>query len=278
MILIDLSQIMMASTMMSMEKDQTEADLGFIRHSILNSLRMYRQKYYNDYGELVICCDDRQSWRRDYFPQYKAGRKSGRDSSPLNWSQIFECFDTIKAELKTIFPYKFIQVEKAEADDIIGVLCREWTGTSPTMIISSDKDFIQLQKFQRTIHQWSPVTKKLVNGNDPNIYLQEHIIKGDKSDGIPNILSTDNSIVEGIRQRPITKKYLQNWTEMTMNDDEIRNYHRNQKLIDLAETPKEIETEIMYQYNQDQEGDRKGLLNFFIEKKLNNLIGTIGEF
>ena len=146
------------------------------------------------------------------------------------------------------------------------------------MIISSDKDFIQLQKFQHTIHQWSPVTKKLVNGNDPNIYLQEHIIKGDKSDGIPNILSTDNSIVEGIRQRPITKKYLQNWTEMTMNDDELRNYHRNQKLIDLAETPKEIETEIMYQYNQDQEGGRKGLLNFFIEKKLNNLIGTIGEF
>ena len=277
MILIDLSQIMMASTMMSMKKDQTEADLGFIRHSILNSLRMYRQKYYNDYGELVICCDDRQSWRRDYFPQYKAGRKSGRDSSPLNWSQIFECFDTIKAELKTIFPYKFIQVEKAEADDIIGVLCREWPGAGPTMIISSDKDFIQLQKLP-DIHQWSPVTKKLVNGNDPNIYLQEHIIKGDKSDGIPNILSTDNSIVEGIRQRPITKKYLQNWTEMTMNDEELRNYHRNQKLIDLTETPKEIESDIMYQYNQDQEGGRKGLLNFFIEKKLNNLIETIGEF
>jgi 5'-3' exonuclease len=269
---------MMASTMMSMKKDQTEADLGFIRHSILNSLRMYRQKYYNDYGELVICCDDRQSWRRDYFPQYKAGRKSGRDSSPLNWSQIFECFNTIKAELKTIFPYKFIQVEKAEADDIIGVLCREWTGAGPTMIISSDKDFIQLQKFRHTIHQWSPVTKKLVNGNDPNIYLQEHIIKGDKSDGIPNILSTDNSIVEGIRQRPITKKYLQNWSELTMNDEELRNYHRNQKLIDLAETPKEIETEILYQYNQDLEGGRRGLLNFFIEKKLNNLIETIGEF
>jgi len=278
MILIDLSQIMMASTMMSMKKGQTEVDLGFIRHSILNSLRMYRQKYYNDYGELVICCDDRQSWRRDYFPQYKAGRKSGRDSSPLNWTQIFECFDTIKSELNTIFPYKFIQVKKAEADDIIGVLSREWTGAGPTMIISSDKDFIQLQKFRHTIRQWSPVTKKLVNGNDPNIYLQEHIIKGDKSDGIPNILSTDNSIVEGIRQRPITKKYLQNWSEMTMNDDELRNYHRNQKLIDLAETPKEIETEIMYQYNQDPEGGRKGLLNFFIEKKLNNLIETIGEF
>ena len=192
MILIDLSQIMMASTMMSLEKGQTEADLSFVRHSVLNSLRMYRQRYHNDYGELVICCDDRHSWRRDYFPLYKAGRKATRESSSLNWSQIFECFDIIKFELKTIFPYKFLQIEGSEADDIIGVLVRK-TNPEPIMIISSDKDFIQLHAW-KTVKQWSPVTKKYVNGEDPNEYLHEHIIKGDKSDGIPNILSKDNYI------------------------------------------------------------------------------------
>ncbi len=103
MILVDLSQIMMASTMMSMEKGQTEADVDFIRHMVLNSLRMYRSSYSKEYGELVICCDSPHSWRKDHFPQYKAGRKTGREESPLNWNQIFECFNTIKTELKTNF-------------------------------------------------------------------------------------------------------------------------------------------------------------------------------
>ena len=141
MILVDLSQIMMASTMMSMEKGQTEADVDFIRHMILNSLRMYRTNYCEEYGELVICCDSPHSWRKEHFPQYKAGRKTSREESPLNWTQIFGCFETIKEELKTKFPYKFIQVDSAEADDIIGMLSR--SVSEKVMIISSDKDFIQ---------------------------------------------------------------------------------------------------------------------------------------
>jgi 5'-3' exonuclease len=282
MILVDLSQIMMASTMMSMEKGQTEADVDFIRHSVLNSLRMYRSKYTEEYGELVICCDSPHSWRRDHFPQYKAGRKSSRESSSLNWNQIFDCFNTIKTELKTIFPYKFIQVEGAEADDIIGMLSR----TSPTdekvMIISSDKDFIQLQQYDN-VYQWSPVTKKLVNGIEPHGYLFEHILRGDKSDGIPNVLSKDNSIVDGVRQKPITKKYVENFVmhnaELSgRTDEEIRNFHRNKKLIDLNETPPTLCNEIWDEYQKEPVGQRRDLLNFFVEKKLNNLIETIGEF
>ena len=280
MILVDLSQIMMASTMMAMEKGQTEADVDFIRHSVLNSLRMYRMKYNDEYGELVICCDDRNSWRREHFPYYKAGRKTGRDASPLNWTQIFECFNTIKSELKTVFPYKFIQVENAEADDIIGMLSR--SVSEKVMIISSDKDFIQLQKYDN-VYQWSPVTKKLVNGFEPNGYLFEHILRGDKSDGIPNVLSRDNSIVDGVRQKPITKKYVENFVMHNAHlndrtDEEIRNFHRNQKLIDLNETPSNLCEQIWNEYQKEPEGQRRDLLNFFVEKKLNNLIETIGDF
>ena len=280
MILVDLSQIMMASTMMSMEKGQTEADVDFIRHSVLNSLRMYRMKYNDEYGELVICCDDRNSWRREHFPYYKAGRKTGRDASPLNWTQIFECFNTIKSELKTVFPYKFIQVENAEADDIIGMLSR--SVSEKVMIISSDKDFIQLQKYDN-VYQWSPVTKKLVNGIEPHGYLFEHILRGDKSDGIPNLLSKDKSIVDGVRQEPITKKYVENFVMHNAHlndrtDEEIRNFHRNQKLIDLNETPSNLCEQIWNEYQKEPEGQRRDLLNFFVEKKLNNLIETIGDF
>jgi len=282
MILVDLSQIMMASTMMSMEKGQTEADVDFIRHMVLNSLRMYRTEYNDKYGELVICCDSPHSWRRDHFPQYKAGRKTGREESPLNWTQIFGCFETIKEELKTVFPYRFIQVDGAEADDIIGYLSRTESRNEKIMIISSDKDFIQLHKYDN-VYQWSPVTKKLVNGIEPHGYLFEHILRGDKGDGIPNVLSADNSIVDGVRQKPITKKYVENFVlhnaEISGRSEmEIRNFHRNQKLIDLNETPSSLCEQIWEEYQKEPEGQRRDLLNFFIEKKLNNLIESIGEF
>ena len=282
MILVDLSQIMMACTIMSMEKGQTEAEMDFVRHMVLNSLRMYREKYNDEYDELVLCCDDMHSWRRDYFPQYKAGRRTTREESPLNWTQIFGCFNTLKSELREVFPYKVLQVEGAEADDIIGVLSRYSSITKQkTMIVSSDKDFIQLH--DKYVHQWSPVTKKLVNGIEPSQYLFEHILKGDKSDGIPNILSADDSIINGVRQKPITKKYIDNFVlhNAELNgrtDTEIRNFHRNEKLIDLKHTPKELSDLIWNEYQKEPKGSRTNLLNFFVEKRLNNLIETVGDF
>ena len=279
MILIDLSQIMVASTMMSMGKDRTEVDIKMIRHMILNSLRMYRQKYHVEYGELVLCCDGRNSWRREHFPLYKAGRKTTRDSSSKDWTQIFESLDTIKSELKEYFPYKYIEVEAAEADDVIGVLAKSWN--EPIMIISSDKDFIQLQ-VKENVKQYSPITKKIVNNVNPAKYLKEHILRGDSSDGIPNFLSADDCIVEKIRQAPITKKKVELWIDQNpedfCNEEQLRNYHRNMKLIDLQYTPSNIDDQIGKQYDEIPKGKRSGLLNFFIERKLNNLIESIGEF
>ena len=279
MILIDLSQIMVASTMMSMGKDRTEVDITMIRHMILNSLRMYRQKYHEEYGELVLCCDGRNSWRREHFPLYKAGRKTTRDSSSKDWTQIFESLDTIKSELKEYFPYKYIEVEAAEADDVIGVLAKSWN--EPIMIISSDKDFIQLQ-VKENVKQYSPITKKIVNNVNPAKYLKEHILRGDSSDGIPNFLSADDCIVEKIRQTPITKKKVELWIDQNpedfCNEEQLRNYHRNMKLIDLQYTPSNIVDQIGEQFDEIPKGKRSGLLNFFIERKLNNLIESIGEF
>jgi len=280
MILIDLSQIMVASTMMSMGKDQSEVDINMVRHMVLNSLRMYRSKYHEEYGELVLCCDGRHSWRREHFPQYKAARKSNREADKRDWTQIFGCLDTIKSELKEFFPYKYLEVDTAEADDIIGVLARR-SGTERVMIISGDKDFIQLQIY-KNVKQYSPITKKLIVDRDPAKYLKEHIMKGDSSDGVPNILSADNCIVDKIRQKPMSKKKIELWIDQEpadfCNEEQLRNYHRNMKLIDLQFTPLDIVDQIGEQFNVTPQGKRSGLLNYFIERKLNNLIQDIGEF
>jgi|TARA_B110000196_G_scaffold138660_1_gene120232 hypothetical protein len=281
MILVDMNQISLASIMMHLHLNKSkEIDENTVRHMILNSLRMYRTKYSSEYGELVLCYDSKHYWRRDYFSQYKSSRRKSRETDSKDWDAIFSCLNQIKEEIKNNLPYKFVEVYGAEADDIIGILCTEYS--EEIMIISGDKDFIQLQKYPN-VKQYSPITKKRVNGENPDRYLKEHIFRGDTSDGIPNVLSSDNTFTDGLRQTPLTKKKISSWMDhlfddVAPNDEVKRNYQRNKKLIDLTYTPKELSNDILMTYQDAPYGDRSKLLNYFIQKRLKNLTESIGEF
>ena len=280
MILIDMNQIAVANLMMNLKMNNSKTiDENMVRHMILNSIRMYRKEHYNEYGEVVLTWDSKHSWRRDYFPEYKASRRKGREESDLDWDDIFGTLNKIRNEIKENFPYKYIEVFGAEADDIIGFLCEE-NRDEKIMIISGDKDFIQLQKYPN-VTQWSPITKKQVNGFDPTIYLKEHILKGDTSDGVPNVLSPDNTFVDGLRQRPLSRKKIQSWLVgggSDWNDEVKRNFQRNLTLIDLTKTPEELKNQIRLEYNNAPHGDRSKLLNYFMQNKLKELTENIGEF
>lgn len=287
MILVDMSQISLASMMMHLNMNKTtKPDEAMVRHMILNSLRMYRSRFKQEFGELVLCFDSRHYWRRDHFPNYKAGRKKSRESSNLDWDAIFGCLNEIKQELKDYFPYKHVEVYGAEADDVIAALCLELEyDNGKTLILSGDKDFIQLHRFTN-VSQYSPITKKMINGHDPYQYLDEHILKGDTSDGIPNVLSPDNTFVDGLRQKPLGKKKIAEWTgeilipvEVAIPDGEVkRNFQRNQQLIDLSKAPEEIFLACIREYQNAPDGDRSKLLNYFTKKRLRNLTESIGEF
>ena len=280
MILVDMNQISLASMMMHLNMNKTtKPDEGMVRHMILNSLRMYRSKFCDEYGELVLCYDSKHYWRRDYYPQYKCNRKKTREDSNLDWDAIFTCLNEIKQELKDNFPYKHLEVYGAEADDIIAALCLELEfDNGKTLILSGDKDFIQLQKY-KNVSQYSPITKKFVNGEDPVQYLKEHILRGDSSDGIPNVLSPDHTFTESLRQRPLGKKKISVFLNEGFPSTEVeRNFQRNEKLIDLSKSPEDIFMACIKEYQDAPEGDRSKLLNYFIEKRLKNLTESIGEF
>ena len=275
-----MNQIAVANLMMNLKMNNSKTiDESMVRHMILNSIRMYRMEHHDEYGEVVITWDSKHSWRRDYFPEYKASRRKGREESHLNWDDIFGTLNKIRNEIKENFPYKYLEVFGAEADDIIGFLCEE-NRDEKIMIISGDKDFIQLQKYPN-VKQWSPITKKDVNGFNPTTYLKEHILKGDTSDGVPNVLSPDNTFVDGLRQRPLTRKKIQSWLVgggSDWNDEVKRNFQRNSTLIDLSRTPEELKNQIRLEYNNAPYGDRSKLLNYFMQNKLKELTENIGEF
>ena len=280
MILIDMNQIAVANLMMNLKMNNSKTiDESMVRHMILNSIRMYRTEHHDEYGEVVLTWDSKHSWRRDYFPEYKASRRKGREESDLDWDDIFATLNKIRSEIKENFPYKYLEVFGAEADDIIGFLCEE-NRDEKIMIISGDKDFIQLQKFPN-VKQWSPITKKDINGFNPTTYLKEHILRGDTSDGVPNVLSPDNTFVDGLRQRPLSRKKIQSWLiggGSDWNDEVKRNFQRNSTLIDLSRTPEELKNQIRLEYNNAPHGDRSKLLNYFMIYKLRELTDNIGDF
>ena len=283
MILLDYSQTVIGSFMaVGRGKPIVEEDL--LRHTILNSVRMFRNQFTKDYGEMVICCDGKDNWRKKVFPEYKANRRKNREDDPTDWKTLFELLHEVREELTKYFPYKVMHIDDAEADDIIGVLIENLAQDDrlpPTLILSRDKDFIQLQKYQG-VRQWSPLQKKFIKG-DPIESLYDKTIRGDSGDGVPNILSSDDTfITEGKRQTPVTKKKMELWRgkkpEEFCNEVMLRNYHRNKTLVDLGETPKSIRINILNQYDNQEAGDRSKLWNYFIDKRLKNLMDVIDEF
>ena len=267
----------------------TEVEENIVRHMVLNSIRSYRTKLGAEYGELIIACDSKQYWRREMFPYYKANRKKSQAASELNWKAIFDCLNTIRAELKEYFPYRIIDVETTEADDVIATLCMKYGNDSgmmlPTtqkiLILSGDKDFQQLQRYTN-VEQYDPVRKKKIVCNNPERFLLEHIVKGDVGDGIPNVLSDDNCFVLGKRQSPVTQKKLDNIIDLAIEgkfDHPLyRNYMRNKQLIDLSMIPIKVRNQILDSYDEQANKKKPQLLNYFIAKKLRNLTESIGDF
>ena len=283
MILVDLNQVMI-SNLMAQIGNHTDAKLdeSMLRHMILNTLRYNRQKFHNEFGELVICADDRNYWRRQLFPYYKAARKKSREDSEMDWSAIFNSLNKIREELKEFFPYKVIQVETAEADDIIGAIVhlegRDLNIGEPILILSGDKDYVQLHKYAN-VKQYDPTRKRWIRHADPEEFLYEHIVRGDASDGVPNVLSADNCFVVNTRQKPITKKRLAEWkTAENRNEDVQRNFKRNEMLVDLSMIPEDIKNEAIDKYKSDDVNDRSQLLNYFIKNRLRHLMENIQEF
>src|SRR6056300_267457 len=286
MILVDMNQVTISNLMMQIgSRRQNDVDENLVRHMVLNSIRAYRSKFTEEYGELVLCYDSKKYWRREYFPNYKSNRKKDREKSGLDWPLIFDTLNNIRDEIKEIFPYKVVEVEGAEADDCIASIVQHIAETpnefEKVLVLSGDKDFIQLQKHS-FVKQYSPVLKKFVDGQDPTLYIKEHILKGDRSDGIPNFLSPDNTFMDDLRQKPLAKKKIETWVDLDPEDfcteEMLRNYQRNKTLIDLDCIPSDLKDRILDEYQKPPKGDRSKLLNYFIQKRLKNLMQDIGDF
>jgi hypothetical protein len=280
-ILIDYNGIALGAILS--QKVDTDEDL--IRHLILNNIRKYNKMFRREYGQVVIACEG-GSWRKDHFPQYKAKRKKSRKEDDRDWDTLFKIVNKVTKEIEENLPYKVIKVKGAEADDIIGAIVeesQEFGKHEDIIVVSADKDFIQLQKYPN-VKQYSPMFSKFITDPNPRMYLVEHIFKGDSGDGIPNVFSGDNVFVEGTRQTPMSKVKLHalldniESLETFMEPEVYRNYCRNKKMIDLSEMPSSIKEEVINTYENKKVASKTKALDYFIKNRMKMLIECIEEF
>jgi hypothetical protein len=280
MIIVDYSGVAIAN-LFAMRISVSE---GLVRHCILNSLRLYNAKYRREYGQMVLACDGGGTWRREVFPQYKASRKAARESGDIDWKEFFRILGNVRDEIRENLPFKVVHLQGVEADDIIATLTdstQEFGKHEPVMIISSDKDFVQLHRY-KNVRQYSPMAKEFVKEKDPVRYLQEHVLRGDTGDGVPNVLSPDDVFVSGGRQTPLRAKLMDEWIlnwdslQTKMTTEQYRNFQRNQALIDLTKIPSAKKAEIINTFESVKPASNT--LNYLVEKRCSQLIECAEEF
>ncbi len=278
MILIDFTQTMIAGLMAQLKYNEGEINEQLLRHMILNTLKTYIRNHGENLGEVVLCADEKNNWRKKYYPFYKINRKRTRDKSGLDWNMFFDALHKVREEIKENFPWKMMQVEQCEADDIIAVLTKHYAPQENVLIISGDKDFQQLQKYP-TVTQWSPNLNKYIDCADPKLFLKEHILRGDKSDGVPNFLSRDDVISEGVRQTPLRKQVVETYLKIDIDKEDkyYRNYLRNQTLIDLECIPQEIEVQILQEFSSITVPSGK-VYDYLRKHQLNELMNNVKDF
>ena len=281
MILIDFSGIAIATVAVNKVNDEQ-----MLRHMMLNSIRMYRTKFKKDYGEIVLAIDSGNNWRRNYFPQYKASRRKSREDSDFDWGEAFRILQLVQDEIKQNFPYHVIKIDECEADDIIGTLCensQEFGQYEDIMIVSADKDFLQLQRY-KNVRQYSPLLKKEYHEDNPVANLTEKILTGDAGDGVPNVLSHDDVFVNGERQTPLSRKKKDAILEDLAEGELLyaaswyRNYQRNEKLIDLTQTPERLKKQIIDEFNSQDQWNNKGkVFPYLINNNMKLMIESVEE-
>lgn len=283
MILLDYSGIAV-SAVFSQDRPE-EIQEGLIRHMILNTIRRYNIQFRDEYGQMVIACDG-SSWRKSVYEHYKAKRKTTREESPLDWGEFYRLINMVRDEITENLPYPVVKVDNAEADDVIATLVektQEFGQNEPVVIVSADKDFLQLQRYEN-VKQFSPNKRDYISVEDAHFARFDHVCRGCNGDGVPNILSADDCIVEGVRQSPMHKKKIQNWwenrhnLESVMDTETYRNFQRNQVLIDFDYIPEEIRAAVHDVY--ETQGGKKGnrILNYLITKRCNMLVEAAGDF
>lgn len=276
-LLIDFSHLSIRNLFADREIiNNPNPEFNLHRHQLITSLLFLIKKF--NPNEVVLGIDNKLNWRKKLYTDYKAHRKAKRDQDVFPWDAYYTYLEELIQDIKDNFPFKVIEQRYAECDDIIAILCKYSPFSGENIVVTSDKDFVQLLSLPH-VKIYDPIKRKFMEEKQPKIFLEAKILMGDKSDNIP-----------AIKPRVGEKtawKLANNKDELDalLHDAESgkayrKNYKLNRILIDFNSIPDVIKTKVLKQYDiyEMNEFGSLALTRFFKKLKLKKLASDVALY
>jgi len=243
----------------------------------------YIRKFKN-ITEVIIAQDNKQYWRRKYWPRYKEKRAEQKEKMDVDWDTFYSYMNKLFIDIKNHFPFKCINIKYCEADDTIGHL--GLTLNRDIVILSSDSDYKQL--LTKRVKCFSPYTQKYLECKDPEKFLLESCLMGQAKDAIFNVITPEDYPIE-LRKPGFGPKKLETWISTGLDimlNKKIKynkptykgevlpkdRFHRNQVLMDFRKIPKVLTKEIDVTYNTYELPEIGKSYDFFVQKNWNRFL------
>ena len=242
-LLIDMANMAIRTGCKCYRDDPTDTTYNAWKCEFLGNIADLVQK--TESNSVILCQEGKKNWRYDVFEDYKSNRKEAKAKSKLDFDTFYPMADSFCEKLKQYVPNIYqLKVEGSEGDDLIAILTKNLTPKNEVVCVSTDRDFYQLLKYNG-YSQYHPIKRQYVHVVNPERYLLEKIVVGDKGDGIPHVkpkvsVKTAASIVEA---------GLEDW--LSKEDPQIRaNFERNKKLIDFDCIPVHVQQKVMEEFKK----------------------------
>ena len=272
-LIVDYSNMMYRTVHVAFNEDPTDTEFSYWKHLMINCIKGYIETFKPDH--LIFALDNKKKlWRHEIYSDYKGQRNAQRAASPVDFEKFFPIAHKFRDELKKLMPnVYFVSADGIEADDFTAVIIKSIASRCTEILnISTDKDFYQLYKYPN-YKQWNPIKKTFCEVFDPQLYLQEKILCGDKSDNIPSVIP---------RMGPgRAHKYVNRLDELFEEHPEaVEKYEMNKKLISFDFIPKEIENKILdiFKSYETKEYSGRNMFSFLTENGLGKLTEDLQEF
>jgi 5'-3' exonuclease len=285
MVIFDLNHVAYRCLFSMSRVDFKENGGKMLKHMMFNAIFSTCKRF--DTEEVVLCVDSKENWRKKIYPEYKQNRKEKRDEQDdIDWNVFFTSLTEFVEEVKQFFPFYVLQVKYMEADDIAGVLAKNWQN-KPKIIVTSDGDYIQLLRY-KNVQVFDPIKSKFLKCDDPMRQLKIKILTGDRGDNIKSVKHrVGEKTAEKIVDNPeLLKEMFEDktvsyttpeGTEVTLGDEYKERYKQNMILIDLSKTPDVLVKALNKSIAEYQMPTGKEIFQYFSKNKFRDLMHRMEE-
>lgn len=280
------------------KKSEPKEIENILRHAIINSFTTLKKRFGAEYGELIIAVDGKKNFRKDIYEHYKAGRAEARKKSDIPWNIVFDIVHRLVDEAKENWPWAVIEVDRAEADDVMFVLVEDIANHNtqsvgvmdddePEKVLLDTRDQDMFQIHRPGLRQWDSRDRKFItlpSGMTAEAFRKDLIIRGDTTDGVENVFTPLGTLITpGVRQTACIAKRMnsvlqfENIFDYDLDPVIKERIKMNHQLVSSQGIPLDVRDEIVSKYKNRTINKKMKMLQYLQKHRCIRLIDEINN-